>query len=163
MARFIWAGMIAASIQAVIIGLTTAAMLWQMGDMALTSTAALESIGTNAKGAATNISWIYLLISILVSLVRTPSVYLTASNLKLGFRSVSPTNPEWAANTLLVSLVLTAIGCGILAVEEPPATFLKLGLHLGSAGYGHTAWAAIMSVAAAGFGANSHAVLIARG
>ena len=162
MFRFLRAGLVAGCIQSLLIFGITLAMILRLGLSALALEGSRGSVGTAGEPISVDIGWVYVLIALLVTLVRTPSIRSTADSLKLGFRNIKPTNPEDAANTLLVPLVLAAIGFGILAVKDTPSLFLDLGSAIGNTGYGRIAWAAILSVAAAAFGASAHATFVAR-
>lgn len=162
MLRFLRAGLVAGSLQALIVsGVTVAIVAW-LGINHFTQNEVAGATGASVVGASIELAWVDVMIALCIAFLRTRSVRLTAASLRIGFRKIKPTDPEDAANTLLVPLFLTAAGCALLAVREPPRSLLGIGLLLGNAGYGLVAWPAIMSVGVAAFGANAHAALLAK-
>jgi hypothetical protein len=101
-----------------------------------------------------------VLLAVCLSMVRTEAVVTSSHSLRDGLRRIAPDNPEEAATSLLVQLLLAAGGFAVLAVRSPPGFVMSLGVQVGSSGYGFLAWAAVMSVGVAVFGATAHAVLL---
>ena len=156
------AGIFAGSVQALmVLGLSVAAIRHLGIDQFLPIETDAET-SEMAVSYATLVAWSDILIAVCLSMIRTRQVDLTARRLKIGFRSLSPREPDHAASSLLVQLSLTSIGFAVLAMRPPPGCVLSLGSMLGSAGYGALIWPAAMSIGVAAFGANAHSALLGK-
>ena len=70
---------------------------------------------------------------------------------------MSSSEPDRAAGTIAICLMFASIGCASFALQQPPAFLVATNWHLGSYAAAPILWSALISVAVASFGANSHA------
>lgn len=162
MFRFLSAGLLAGCLQTLVVATATLAMLWRSGISAVALEGSSILAGLSVGARSRNLALVYILGALLVTLVRTPSIRSTAHNFRSGFRNISPKNPEDAANTLLVPIIVAAAGCGILSVKNAPSVLIHAGLFTENSTCADVAWPALLSVAGAAFGATAHAILLAR-
>ena len=71
------------------------------------------------------------------------------------FSPDAPSEPNLAANALLICLWFTAVGLAALTLGSPPSVLNELGWHFGPFEAAPIIWSAITSVGVAGFGANA--------
>jgi hypothetical protein len=100
-----------------------------------------------------------VLMAVCVSMLRTPATIESARYLATGFRRLSPRNPGRAAAALTSQLLLASFGFAAIALRSPPDWFQSLAMLLMGSGSGSIAWAGIMSVGTASFGAIAHATI----
>jgi hypothetical protein len=101
--------------------------------------------------------WTYLLIALGVALTSDRFIDFTAARISVASRVMRPTEPNHATKSLLTQLTLASIGLAVLALRPPPDLFIAAASYLGSGWIASAAWSGLMSVAAAGFGANAQA------
>lgn len=100
---------------------------------------------------------VYLLTALGLALSRNRFVTATALRLRHSSRRLYSVNPGYARKVLLVQLTIAALGFGVLALRPPPLPLVQFADANGCADVVPLVWPAIMSIAAAAFGANAHA------
>jgi hypothetical protein len=100
---------------------------------------------------------IYLVTAIGVALTRHRFVGLTADRIRQASRLMNRSDPDRAANTLMISLWFTAFGFAALTLGSPPSFLTELGWHLGYFDAAPIIWSGMMSIGVASFGANAQA------
>jgi hypothetical protein len=153
------AGVVAAFIQCIAVGMVTIAMLLAVQHDLIV----LEPphIGANFKSELDALlpllRWIYLLIAVGVALTSDRFVDFTAARIRLASRLMHPAETDHATKTLLVQLMLASIGLAVLVLRPPPDLLISAAGYLGCGWDASVAWSGMMSIAAAGFGANAQA------
>jgi hypothetical protein len=105
----------------------------------------------------TLLPFIYVLFAAGVALTKHRYVTLTTTRTRYASRLMSSSEPERAAGTIAVCLLFASIGCASFALQPPPAFLVATNWHLGCYAAAPILWSALISVAVASFGANSHA------
>jgi hypothetical protein len=100
---------------------------------------------------------IYLLAAVGVAATRHRFVDLTAARVRRASRLMNPSDPDRAANTLMISLWFTAMGFAAVTLGSPPSFLTEQGWHLGYFDAAPIIWSGMMSIGVAGFGANAQA------
>jgi hypothetical protein len=139
------------------IGVATPLVIW-LGRHELTMSWEISAEYDTQAAASLILPWVYLVIATGVVMTANRFIDLTAVRISHASRLMNPVEPNQAARTLLLQLSLVAAACAVMTVF-PPDLFAR-AFH--ALGYPHTAsvaWSAIMSIAAAAFGANAHATL----
>ena|ERR1700686_136957 len=159
MLRLFQAGLVAALIQFIAVGLETLVALLsaQHGLVAPALLDVSPDSDFQSDAIFPLLIWVYLLTALGVALTSDRIVDLTAARIRHASRLMRPTEPDHAAKTLLVLLWLTAIGFAIMALRSPPYPFLEAGRYIGCTCAASIAWSGMMSIGAAGFGANAQA------
>jgi hypothetical protein len=103
---------------------------------------------------------IYLLTAVGVAATRHRFVDLTAGRIRRASRLMNPSDPDRAANTLMISLWFTAMGFAAATLGSPPSFLTELGWHLGLLDAAPIIWSGIMSLGVASFGANAQAATL---
>ena len=159
MLRLFQAGLVAACIQFIAVGLATLFAFLSVRNELIVS--ALSCGGSDFDSPLTSIFplliWVYLLTALGVALTSGRSVDFTAARIRRSSRLMRPTEPDYGAKTLLVLLWLAAIGFAILALRPPPDSFIEAGRYFGFTCAAWIAWSGMMSIGAASFGANAQA------
>ena len=153
------AGLVAACIQCIAVAATTTAMLLAVQHDLIVL--APPHIGADIKSELDALlpllRWIYLLIALGVALTSDRFVNFTAARIRLASRLMHPTETDHATKSLLTQLTLASIGLAVLALRPPPNLLIAAAGYLGCGWVASVAWSGMMSVAAAGFGANAQA------
>lgn len=159
MLRLFHAGLVAGCVQALVVIVTTAIAAYSStGHPFLTETSDMEaSTGTPLVSGTYFLAWVQLLVALALTLTNHRYLDATASRLRLASRLMDPTNPDHATRTLLVWLTVIAILFVIFAPRPPPDTLLEEAYDCGCAAAASVAWAGLMSIGVAAFGANAHA------
>jgi hypothetical protein len=92
--------------------------------------------------------------------VPTRFVDLTADRIRRASRLMNRSDPDRAANTLMVSLWFAAMGFGAVTLSSPPSFLMEQGWHLGNFDAAPIIWSGMMSIGAASFGANAQAAAL---
>jgi hypothetical protein len=100
---------------------------------------------------------IYVVFAAGVALTKHRYVTLTTTQIRHASRLMSSSEPDRAAGTIAISLLFASIGCASFALQPPPAALVAMNWHLGPYAAAPILWSALISVAVASFGANSHA------
>jgi hypothetical protein len=103
---------------------------------------------------------IYLLAAAGVAATRHRFVDLTAARIGRASRLMNPSDPDRAANTLMISLWFTAMGFGAVTLGSPPSFLTEQGWHLGYFDAAPIIWSGMMSIGVASFGANAQAAAL---
>jgi hypothetical protein len=103
---------------------------------------------------------IYLLTAFGVALTRHRFVDLTADRIRRASRLMNRSDPDRAANTLMVSLWFAAMGFGAVTLSSPPSFLTEQGWHLGNFDAAPIIWSGMMSIGVASFGANAQAAAL---
>ena len=103
---------------------------------------------------------IYLLTAVGVAATRHRFVDLTAARIRRASRLMNPSDPDRAANTLMISLWFTAMGFGAVTLGSPPSFLTGQGWHLGYLDAAPIIWSGMMSIGVASFGANAQAAAL---
>jgi hypothetical protein len=103
---------------------------------------------------------IYLLTAFGVALTRHRFVDLTADRIRRASRLMNRSDPDRAANTLMVSLWFAAMGFGAVTLNSPPSFLTEQGWHLGNFDAAPIIWSGMMSIGVASFGANAQAAAL---
>ena len=152
--RLVQAGLIAGCIQAAIVLVITPLVILfaQYRDD--------DSSASGRDPASSVISlvpFLYVMLAAGVALTKHRYVTLTTMRIRNASRLMSSSEPERAAGTIAICLLLASIGCASVALQPPPAFLVAMNWHLGSYAAAPMLWSALISVAVASFGANSHA------
>jgi hypothetical protein len=99
----------------------------------------------------------YLLTAAGVAATRHRFIDSTAACIRSASRRINPSDPDRAANTMVISLWFTAMGFAALTLGSPPGFLTTLGWHLRYFDAAPIIWSGMMSVGLAGFGANAQA------
>jgi hypothetical protein len=102
---------------------------------------------------------IYLLTALGVALTRHRLVDLAADRVRHATRLMNRSDPDRAANTLMVSLWFMAMGFGAVTLGSPPS-LTEQGWHLGNFDAAPIIWSGMMSIGVASFGANAQAAAL---
>jgi len=102
---------------------------------------------------------IYLLTALGVALTRHRLVDLAADRVPHASRLMNRSDPDRAANTLMVSLWFMAMGFGAVTLSSPPS-LTEQGWHLGNFDAAPIIWSGMMSIGVASFGANAQAAAL---
>jgi hypothetical protein len=100
---------------------------------------------------------IYLLTAVGVAATRHRFVDLTGERIRRASRIMNLSDPDRAANTLMISLWFTALGFAAVTLGSPPSFLTEFGWHLGPFGAAPIIWSGMMSIGVASFGANAQA------
>jgi hypothetical protein len=100
---------------------------------------------------------IYLLTAVGVAATRHRFVDLTSERIRHASRLMNRSDPDRAANTLMISLWFTAMGFAAVTLSSPPSFLTELGWHLGLFDAAPIIWSGMMSIGVASFGANAQA------
>jgi len=151
--RLIQAGLIAGCIQAAVVLVVTplVILLAQCYDNGSSAS------GDQASSVISLLPVIYVIFAAGVALTKHRYVTLTTTRIRYKSRLMSSSEPERAAGTIAVCLFFASVGCASFGLQPPPASLVATNWHLGSYAAAPIVWSALMSVAVAGFGANSHA------
>jgi hypothetical protein len=103
---------------------------------------------------------IFLITAVGVAATRHRFVDLTAARIHRASRLLNPSDPDHAANTLMISLWFTAMGFGAATLSSPPSILTEQGWHLGNIDAAPIIWSGLMSIGAASFGANAQAAAL---
>ena len=153
------AGLVAACMQFIAVGVTTYLVFLSVRHGLIAPMS--PGIGYTPESQLASIlpflAWAYLLTALGAIFTGDWIVDFTAKRIREASRSMHPTQPHRATKTLLALLGITAIGLMVLALRSPPYFFLEAGNYLGDCCLALIAWPALMSIGAAGFGANARA------
>ena len=100
---------------------------------------------------------IYLATAVGVAATRHRFIDLTAERIRHASRLMSRSDPDSAADTLMILLWFTAFGFTALTLGSPPSFLTELGWHLGYFNAAPIVWPAVMSIGVASFGADAQA------
>jgi hypothetical protein len=100
---------------------------------------------------------IYLVAAVGVAATRHRFVDLTAERIHRASRLMNHSDPDRAANTLMVSLWFAAMGFAAATLGPPPSFLTEQGWHLGPFDAAPIIWSGMMSIGVASFGANAQA------
>jgi hypothetical protein len=155
MLRLFQAGAIAAGIQCVMIAVLSPLVIlygqYQIEDLKVPNT---DMMTLDAM------SWLqlaYLVIAVGLASTKHRFVDVTAMRIRGASRRLHPSGANHTVDTLLVCLLMAAIGFAALTLRSPPAFLTGFGWHFGASDAAPIIWSAIMSVGVASFGANAHA------
>ncbi|MCR8725509.1 hypothetical protein [Frigidibacter sp. ROC022] len=162
MFRFLRAGIIIGGVQALGVTVYNIALIARYGGIQFTPARFLDHAGTHTISAPLTLCCIDILAALLLALIPNRCVEETAAALRAGFRLMAPCDPDRAAAAFTILLALSTTGCILLSFMGTPQLLLDAGRALGNPVYGAIAWPAGLSVAVAGFAANTHAALLAR-
>lgn len=159
MLRLFQAGLVAACIQFIAVGLATLFVFLSARHGLIVPVPPVVGPDTDSQLASIFplLTWVYLLIALGVALTRGRFVDFTAARVRRASRLMRPTEPVHATKTLLVQLWLAVIGFVILALRSPPYPLIEAGRYFGCIGAASIAWSGMMSIGVASFGANVHA------
>jgi hypothetical protein len=159
MLRLFQAGLVAAPIQFIAVGLETlvAVLSAQHGLIAPALLAVSPDSDFQSDAIFPLLIWVYLLTALGLALTCDRFIFLTAARIRHASRLMRPTEPDHAAKTLLVLLWLTAIGFAVMALRSPPYPLLEAARYIGCTCAASIAWSGLMSIGAASFGANAQA------
>jgi hypothetical protein len=116
-----------------------------------------SAAGDPASSIITLLPLIYVMFATGVALTKHRYLTLTTTRIRHSSRLMSSSEPERAAGTIAICFLFASIGCASFALQPPPAFLVATNWHLGSYAAAPILWSALMSVAVASFGANSHA------
>lgn len=161
MLRLLQAGLVAAGRQLVaVLIITLLASLLTSHDFAIQDAPAMSS-GT--EGSFISLSqlliWTYLLFAVGFALTNDRSIGLTAIRIRHASRLMRFVPPGHASRTLVAQFGIAAVAFAIFALRTPPESLIEGTRYLGHTGAASIAWAGIMSVGVAYFGASAHAAL----
>ena len=100
---------------------------------------------------------IYVVFAAGVALTKHRYLTLTTTRIRHASRLMSSYEPNRAAGTIAICFAFASIACASFALQPPPASLVAMNWHLGSYAVAPILWSALISVAVASFGANSHA------
>jgi hypothetical protein len=103
---------------------------------------------------------IYLLTAVGVAATRHRFVDLTAERIRRASRLMNLSDPDRAANTLMISLWLAAIGFAAVSLGPPPSFLTAHGWHLAYFDAAPIIWSGMMSIGVASFAANAQAAAL---
>ena len=103
---------------------------------------------------------IYLLTAVGVAATRHRFVELTAERIRRASRLMNHSDPDRAANTLMILLWFAAMGFAAVALGSPPSFLTELGWQLGPFDAAPIIWSGMMSIGVASFGANAQAAAL---
>src|SRR5258705_6083571 len=103
---------------------------------------------------------IYLVTAVGVAATRHRFVDLTAGRIRRASRLMNHSDPDRAANTLMISLWFAAMGFAAVTLSSPPSFLTEQGWHLGLFDAAPIIWSGIMSLGVASFGANAQAAAL---
>jgi len=151
MLQFLRVGIIAASLQLIIVTLVSC-------PLSVTPHQTLVVPAINETTPTADFLYIYWLLKLLFLLVAvgivltdTKCVASTAARIRHASRLMRPRVPDHAANTLLVLLALPTAGFAILTLQEPSDVVIALTGYSGRPTWFWITWSALMSVGAAFF------------
>jgi hypothetical protein len=155
MLRLFQAGVIAAGIHCVVIAVLSAVVIfygqYQIEDLKV------PNPDTMTLDATSWLQLAYLVIAVGLASTKHRFVDVTARHIRDASRRLHPSGPDHAVDTLLVCLLMAAIGFAALTLRSPPAFLTGFGWRFGASDAAPIIWSAIMSVGVASFGANAHA------
>jgi hypothetical protein len=158
MLRLFQAGAIASLMQGIAILLATLLMLsyarHRIGDMQV------PSDDPTILSLTPLLQLIFLITAVGVAATRHRYVELTAARIHRASRRWNPSDPDHAANTLMISLWFTAMGFGAATLSSPPSILTEQGWHLGNIDAAPIIWSGLMSIGVASFGANAQAAAL---
>jgi hypothetical protein len=103
---------------------------------------------------------IYVVIAAGVALTKHRYLTMTTTRIRHASQLTSSSEPNRAAGTIAVCFLFASIGCVSFALQPPPAILVAVNWHIGPyAAAAPILWSALISVAVASFGANSHAAV----
>jgi hypothetical protein len=100
---------------------------------------------------------IYVAIAAGVALTKHRYLTMTTTRIRHASRLMSSSEPNRSAGTIAVCFLFASIGCASFALQPPPAILVAVNWHIGPYAAAPILWSALISVAVASFGANSHA------
>ena len=158
MLRLFQAGVTAACIQCLAILLTTLLILSYAHHR-------IENLQVAADDPAVQsliplLQLIYLVTAVGVAATRHRFVDLTAGRIRRASRLMNHSDPDRAANTLMISLWFAAMGFAAVTLSSPPSFLTEQGWHLGLFDAAPIIWSGIMSLGVASFGANAQAAAL---
>jgi hypothetical protein len=103
---------------------------------------------------------IYLFAAVGVAATRHRFVDLTAERIRRASRLMNLSDPDRAANTLMISLWFTAMGFAALSLRSPPSLLTEQGWRFGYLDAAPIIWSGMMSIGVASFGANAQAAAL---
>ena len=103
---------------------------------------------------------IYLLTAVGVAATRHRFVDLTAERIRRASRLMNPSDPDRAANTLMISLWFAAMGFAAVTLGPPPSFLTEHGWHLSYFDAAPIIWSGMTSIGVASFGANAQAAAL---
>jgi len=110
-----------------------------------------------ASSVITLLPLIYVMFAAGVALTKHRYLTMTTTRIRHASRLMSSSEPERAAGTIAICLLFASIGCASFALQPPPDSLAALNWHFGPYAAAPILWSALISIAVAGFGANSHA------
>ena len=161
MLRLLQAGLVAAGRQLVaVLVITFLASLLTSHDFAVQDASAMNS-GT--EGSLISLSqlliWTYLLFAVGFTLTSDRWIGLTAKHIRHASRLMRFLPSGHASRTLVTQFSIAAVVFAIFALRAPPELLIEGSRYFGCAGAASIAWAGIMSIGVACFGASVHAAL----
>jgi preprotein translocase subunit SecG len=156
MLQFFTAGIFAGGVQSIAVTITIFFFL-QSGLLDLRSFGVGSETAAPLTKATALLTGVYLLTALGLALSRNRFVAATALRLRQASRRLYSVNPDYARMALLAQLTIAAVGSGLLALRPPPLPLIEFADANGCAAIIPLIWPAVMSVAAATFGANAHA------
>ena len=133
MLRLFQAGLVAACIQFIAVGLATLVVFLSAQHGLIVP--APSDVGPDREYQLASIilllTWIYLLTALGVALTSDRFVDFTAARIRRASRLMRPPEPDHATKTLLVQLWLAAIGFAVLALRSPPDSLIEAGRYFG--------------------------------
>lgn len=151
--RLVQAGLIAGCIQAVIVLVITPFVIL----LAQSYDDGSSASGDQVSSVISLLPVSYVIFAAGVALTKHRYVTLTTTRIHYASRLMSSSEPERAAGTIAICLFFASVGCASFGLQPPPASLVATNWHLGSYAAAPILWSALMSIAVAGFGANSHA------
>jgi hypothetical protein len=93
-------------------------------------------------------------------LLATLLVFSYAHRIRRASRLMNPSDPDRAANTLMISLRFAAMGFAAVSLGPPPSFLTEHGWHLSYFDAAPIIWSGMMSIGVASFGANAQAAAL---
>ena len=157
MLQLLQAGLLAGFVQAVIISISTPAILlvthWDSPPLPI-----FES-ETMTRPSFLFLKWFYVLTAIGLALTRNRITDITAIRLKAASRRFRSQLPFYPIKALIAQLAIASVGFAFLAFHSPPTLLTELAEILGCRDAASLIWPALMSIGTAVFGANAHAAV----
>jgi hypothetical protein len=112
-----------------------------------------------AQSMISLIPLIYVVIAAGVALTKHRYLTMTTMRIRHASQLMSSSEPNRAAGTIAVCFLFASIGCASFALQPPPAILVAVNWHICPYAAAPILWSALISVAVASFGANSHAAV----
>jgi hypothetical protein len=161
MLRLLQAGLVVAGRQLVaVLVITLLASLLTSHNFAVQEASSMSS-GTESSRIFLSqlLIWAYLLFAVGFALTGDRSIDLTAKRIRHASRLMRFVPPGHASRTLVAQFGIAAVVFAVFALRTPPDSLIEGSRYFGCAGVASIAWAGIMSIGVACFGASAHAAL----